>query len=1161
MGLLEDDVRELKFSDVFADEQTGATHVWLQQQRSGIEVYNGLAQVLVLKNGSARQLPHRFSKDLAHKINSTAHSVSLKKAMRTGLDAIGFSKEMPRLDQQPSATEFIFDKGSDFGWPPLAELVFQPMKKGQPTVVASEADELRLAWSLQMEPLDGKYWAVRVDAITGAVLEKENRTINCSFDTPEHHHSATCYTEKNREPSTFFGQKKLETAEKAAVSPVLAPSYRVFKLPTEAPSFGAHELVVDPADVQASPFGWHDTNGAAGAEFTTTRGNNVNAYQDQDGNNAPATPNDAPNGGAGLIFDFSYNPDGEPESQSAVGVTNLFYVNNVMHDFGWHYGFTSQGGNFQQNAYGQGGVGNDFVLAEARDGQFANSLNNANMATPPDGSNPRMQMFIWDRSAASGGNLKVNEPTNVAGTIATSGSNGWGGAITDVPLSGDVQIVNDGTANPTRGCFPLIDDLTGKIAMIDRGGCEFGEKALNAEEKGAIGCIICNFEDQFIAMGAGAVGANVTIPVVFIQKKDCDLIRQFVGSGGLNVSLVAPPITGPNSLDGDLDNGIIAHEYGHGISNRMVGGPSNTSCLSNAEQPGEGISDLMSLFVTAKKGDVGTKRRGVGTWVQREDTTGVGIRRYPYSTDMTTNPLTYADVALNTEIHATGEVFTAAVWEVYWAMADKYGFSSDLYNGTAGNNEAIHLFFQSMKLVPCSPGFLDFRDAMLAADEIRNAGANQCLIWTAFAKRGMGFYADQGSTASAGDQKEDFEPLPTCIEELKIKKTATPTVNAGEEITFFIEVTNHKPAAATGVLVTDEILTGMTAVAGSASNGGQFNAATKKMQWDLGTLPSGSTVSLTYKAATDPAKGSLRAFRDDMESGDANWEIDLGPNTFTFFELQTNAANSGQNSWLASSQAGKVDALVATTGAFNINFANPTARFFHQWETEPGNDGGFIESSVNGGAWIPVSLDKVWRGGYSGGLSYNTLVQPFLSAWSGSSNGWRESLIDLSSFAGKDVRFRFRYACDEMVGDPTSEGWYFDDFELLELFTYDGNACVTSTQGDSKCASAPSRGTVVNPTGSISADEPTKAGGIAFSALPNPAQDVLFVRAEAEKGQTGDAQIQLFAADGRLVQSVSTDFSNLAGAVKLDVSTLPKGVYLVRLKSATASGAKKVVIR
>ena len=65
-------------------------------------------------------------------------------------------------------------------------------------------------------------------------------------------------------------------------------------------------------------------------------------------------------------------------------------------------------------------------------------------------------------------------------------------------------------------------------------------------------------------------------------------------------------------LDGDYDNGIIAHEYGHGISNRLTAGPNNTGCLGNGEQMGEGWSDFFSLITTVKEGDSGEMGRGIG---------------------------------------------------------------------------------------------------------------------------------------------------------------------------------------------------------------------------------------------------------------------------------------------------------------------------------------------------------------------------------------------------------------------------------------------------------------------------------------------------------------------------------------------------------------------
>ena len=92
-------------------------------------------------------------------------------------------------------------------------------------------------------------------------------------------------------------------------------------------------------------------------------------------------------------------------------VTNLFYYNNIMHDFSYRLGFTETARNFQTNNYGRGGLGNDSVRAEAQDGS---GTNNANFATPPDGQRPRMQQFLFtspnpDRDSSMDGDVVFHE--------------------------------------------------------------------------------------------------------------------------------------------------------------------------------------------------------------------------------------------------------------------------------------------------------------------------------------------------------------------------------------------------------------------------------------------------------------------------------------------------------------------------------------------------------------------------------------------------------------------------------------------------------------------------------------------------------------------------------------------------------------------------------
>jgi extracellular elastinolytic metalloproteinase len=110
------------------------------------------------------------------------------------------------------------------------------------------------------------------------------------------------------------------------------------------------------------------------------------------------------------------------------------------------------------------------------------------------------------------------------------------------------------------------------------------------------------------------------------------------GSGIDNANFTATPDGTPPKIhmflwdltfplrDGDFDAGIIVHEYGHGISTRLVGGPSTISCLSNPQQPGEGLSDFWALVYTARPEDAGPDPRGISTYVLGSSPGGLGIR-------------------------------------------------------------------------------------------------------------------------------------------------------------------------------------------------------------------------------------------------------------------------------------------------------------------------------------------------------------------------------------------------------------------------------------------------------------------------------------------------------------------------------------------------------
>lgn len=481
-------------------------------------------------------------------------------------------------------------------------------------------ESIKLAWNININTLDDKHWwDISIDASNGEILFKNDWVLSCNFDNKEHTHTKF---EKLDHPiqnsNNQFGFFNITTL-------VDNSNYNVFPIPIESPIDGVRQIVKQPANLNASPNGWHDNNGSPGVEFTITRGNNVFAFENRgDG------PGSFPDGGDLLNFDFPLNLNQDPEGYIDASVTNLFYLNNMMHDVWYEYGFNEASGNFQNRNYSSEGNEFDFVLARAQDDADAGPGNNATFSTPPDGQNPTMRMFTWQTSAG--------------------------------------------------------------------------------------------FEK-----------------------------------------------------DGSLDTGIVSHEYGHGISNRLTGGGSNASCLyacqqtdSNGnclqytEQMGEGWSDYFALIMTLKAGDTADDPKTIANYALSQNQNGSGLRPAPYSRDTSINPATYGTTN-NANLrapHGVGFVWATMLWDITWDLIDEYGYDSDLLNGTGGNNIAMQLVMDGLKLQTCNPGFVDGRDAILQADILNNGGANQCLIWQAFADRGLGYSADQGSSLDRFDQIQAFDMPP-----------------------------------------------------------------------------------------------------------------------------------------------------------------------------------------------------------------------------------------------------------------------------------------------------------------------------------------------------------------------------------------------------------------
>ncbi|KAJ3094244.1 hypothetical protein HDU97_008324, partial [Phlyctochytrium planicorne] len=294
-------------------------------------------------------------------------------------------------------------------------------------------------------------------------------------------------------------------------------------------------------------------------------------------------------------------------------------------------------------------------------------------------------------------------------------------------------------------------------------------------------------QDPSTAENIGAATANVfyvsnayhdTTYRYGFDEKSSNFQKDNVGRGGLgndavqaavqsadgtnNANFATPPDGTPGRMrmyiftlttpkrDGDVDNGVIEHELTHGLSNRLTGGNGNANCLGTTQSRGmgEGWSDTFAWWATMKASDTRATDRTTGSYVINKPE---GIRQYPYSTSVTTNKHKYSDLAVTSEVHDVGEIWSTMLYEVYWNMVDKAGFNPDINDSTSdkGNVRFMKNFVDGLKLQPCNPSFLTARDAIIKADKANNGGKFVCDIWKGFAKRGMG--------ANAANNVDNFD--------------------------------------------------------------------------------------------------------------------------------------------------------------------------------------------------------------------------------------------------------------------------------------------------------------------------------------------------------------------------------------------------------------------
>ncbi|PHI20662.1 hypothetical protein CEQ90_06315 [Lewinellaceae bacterium SD302] len=1154
-GLSSTDVAELRVDNSYVSGEV--THVYVQQFFEGVAVQNALAGLHFDRTGELRFQTNNFVADLENRLpGAVSPSVSAQDAVMAAVASLNINAagQPVRLTQQ--GNKLVFSWASASANHLTAQLLIGRLNADR---------ELRLVWQIFVEQRNtADLWLVQVDAATGLPVQRFNQTVYCSFDVPEagaekvaHRHGRDCFGELPAlNPNLPVHESLLET--------VITDGsvYNVFPFGIDAPNAAGRELISEPADLEASPFGWHDVDGEEGADFTITRGNNVSAYADRNADNAPDTGLDV-DGGEELEFDFFYEDNGSLSQLLPAAVTQLFYMNNMLHDFTWHHGFDAASGNFQQNNYDMGGLGGDPVNAEAQDGS---GTNNANFGTPPDGSSGRMQMFIWTNGGTGG--AVITEPSDLAGSYPV-GTAAFGPAAGFSDLTGEIALAYDGTNDSLLTCEAVAnpDEVNGHIALILRGGCTFEQKTLNAEAAGAIGAIICNPENQLITMGAGVDGQDPDIPAIMLRESDCIEIRAALADGE-KVIIRFPELQG---IDGDFDNGIVAHELGHGISNRLVGGPGNTSCLTNQEQMGEGWSDFFALASSPLNGATGIptggEPRGIGTFALGQGPNGSGIRRQPYSNNMFVNDFTYDDVITSGTPHPLGEIWATTLWDMYWALVDVHGFDEDLINGELGNNIAVRLVIEGLKQTKCNPGMVDGRDGILAADMLIYGGANQCTIWEAFARRGLGFSADQGSGLDKNDGEEAFDLPPSCIPTVKvIKETSVTTVELGESFNVRLTVRNDKDEAVTDVVVTDEIPASLIVLESSVEGVSDFTLTDSELSFTIPELLPGEEelLQVTYSAETS-IDHSVRLLFDGGENGDDAWTTEtLNNQGNAQWELSQGTDFEGNFAWFVPNVEAANDQVLYLTEPLSLEGEAPGVRFYTLYNSEAVFDGGIMEISINNGqSWANVGNERLIRGKYRGEVQASAFSSGVFDrdAYWGRTAQWREVLVDLSEFAGLDVLMRWRFGSDNGgAADPgfPTPGWYIDNIELMDVFRYNGKATVTTAEGDFNEGFGQEGGVLVDTD--ISSDLNETVSGISqMSVYPNPAGDFINVSMSSQFSEA--ASVQLMSVEGRVIARKSLSLVNGTNSTVFNTSNLAAGVYLVQVVAADRTYTEKVTIK
>ncbi len=816
------------------------------------------------------------------------------------------------------------------------------------------------------------------------------------------------------------------------------------------------------------------------ANAVDTRGNNASAYADIAAPNGFGTGDLRATLTSSRNFDRVYDPLQNPnasDNQRMAAITQLFYNVNFLHDWFYDKGFDERSGNGQADNYGRGGLANDAMFAEAQD---YSGKNNANMSTPSDGAHPIMQMYVFDGGAGATLHQNSGTPRDYDSGSATFGPQNFS-------VTADVVLVNDGSTSGggtvNDGCTPFTG-VVGKIALIDRGSCVFTLKVENAQAAGAVGVIIANNANGGAPALVGTT-AIVTIPALSVSRTSGTAMKTALMAGVLNLTMTRVPVV---DRDGTIDNAIVAHEWGHYISNRLIGDGNGIS-NKQANGMGEGWGDFHSMLMAVREGDdlVPSNAQFNGVYGMAAYTSyGLdpdgyyfGIRRLPYSTDMSKNGLTFKHIqdgvplpaavptafgasgADNSEVHNTGEVWATMLWECYAALLR----ATPRLTFADAQDRMRGYIVASYKATPLMPTMVEARDAVLAAAAAKDP-ADFALFSAAFAKRGMGMKA-VAPDRDAQDNKPVIESFITgndlAVVSVKLDDALTSCDNDGlldNNETGKLTITVKNVGTGAMNATTAIVSTGTPGV--TFPNGGLVTfPASQPFGVVIGSLEVSlkgivGSAGLTFSIAlNDPSLAvagpqisnanfrvnydakPLGATMDDVEAPTTVWTSTSDPNGNTGSNWRRFEATATSHYWFGPNPSSPADTWL-TSPTLDVGTGNFTLVFKHRWEFEGSPveyfDGGVIEVSTDGGmTWTDVgtALTPAYNGTLSAGGA-NPIGGR--KAFVGKSAGYPAFItqtLDLGTqYAGKAIKLRFRIGSDDAAA---LKGWEVDDLDFTGL--------------------------------------------------------------------------------------------------------------------------------